>query len=260
MKIRESAVAGSFYPNDADLLGAHLASMLLGEFVENQTTPRALIVPHAGYQYSGSIASSAYAWLRKKNSVFNTVVIFGPSHKVPVKGCVTCTADIFDTPLGQVKVDRALISKLIDRQLLTSNDEAHEHEHSIEVQLPFLQVCLNDFQIVPVVVGESAAETISNIISFLGMRNDVLFIISSDMSHYLGYESAKQVDSQSIRQILSGNFELNFNQACGAECINGLMFIVREHGLNIQLVNAANSGDSGGDKEKVVGYASFVIY
>lgn len=256
--IRPSSVAGMFYPGEKDVL-AHEVRALINSARSNQLTPKALIVPHAGYIYSGATAACAYAALTGTASKIRRVVLLGPTHRVSVRGLALPGANAFDTPLGRVQIDLSAV-KIIENlpQVLVSS-QAHAHEHSLEVQLPFLQTVLPDFKLLPLAVGMATAEEVAEVIELLWGGEETLIVISSDLSHYLPYEIARQKDESTVQCVLNESLLTSFDQACGAIPINGMILAARKHNLSVHLLDQRNSGDTAGSKEGVVGYASFAF-
>ncbi len=260
MNIREAAVAGQFYPADKKRLTRDLAQLLASDNVSTTDIPRALIVPHAGYIYSGSTAAAAYRKLQTCKDEIKKVILLGPAHRVFLRGMALPSVEKFKTPLGDVKLDRETIDSLITLPGLTVSDEAHRLEHSLEVQLPFLQALLDDFTLVPVVVGESSPQQVATLIDTLAAIPNSLIVISSDLSHFHDYNTAQKIDASTSERILQKSSQLTGEEACGARAINGLMASSFAQSLNIQLLAACNSGDTAGDKNRVVGYASFLLH
>jgi len=259
-RIRPAAVAGRFYPaNPAEL------RRLIASFLENCPPasgpgPKAVIAPHAGYIYSGPIAASAYAlWLPVRQSI-RRVVLLGPSHFVGFKGLATSSAEEFATPLGLVPVDVEgvrLACRLSQVQVL---DEAHSMEHALEVQLPFLQVVLEEFKIVPLVVGMTRAEEIAEVLELFWDEPQTRFVISSDLSHYLDWGQARMLDEQTAEAIERLDPKgIAENQACGRLPIRGLLQAAARRGLRARTVDLRNSGDTAGPKQRVVGYGAFAF-
>jgi AmmeMemoRadiSam system protein B len=256
--MRPAAVAGMFYPGSARALGAEVGGMLEHANIAAEVA-KALIVPHAGYVYSGPIAASAYVALRKSAAVIRRVVIFGPAHRVWVPGVAASSADLFETPLGRVPVDRAAIDAVADLPQVEVNDAAHAGEHSLEVQLPFLQAVLDDFSIAPFVVGGATAAQVAEVMDRLWGGPETLIVVSSDLSHYLPYADAQRIDRATVDSILHRHALGHHEQACGATPINGLLEVARRRNLNPALLDLRNSGDTAGDKSRVVGYAAFTF-
>jgi AmmeMemoRadiSam system protein B len=259
MKLREAVVAGQFYPDSAQELRTEIGSFLTPPTSEVKV--HALIVPHAGYCYSGAVAGYAYAYLKPFAAKIKRVVLLGPSHRVPLHGCAISDYDLFTSPLGKIKTDTRLYKELLRLSEVNLDDSAHLWEHSLEVQLPFLQYCLNDFQIVPIVVGYCQPETVSDLLKVLKVDDpDTLVVVSSDLSHYHPYQEAQQLDNQTINKILDFDNRLAGDNACGCFAVNGLLDYAKNEHWKIKLVKKANSGDLFAGKNEVVGYASFILY
>jgi AmmeMemoRadiSam system protein B len=221
--------------------------------------PKALIVPHAGYIYSGPIAASAYARLVPGRSLIRRVVLLGPVHRVPIRGLALPGADSFVTPLGAVTVDAEAAARLHAMPQVVESEPAHSLEHSLEVQLPFLQTILEEFTLVPLVVGDASPSEVAEVIERLWGGPETLIVVSSDLSHYHRYERAAEIDSSTVDDILALADTLDHEQACGATPINGFALCARRHGLKPELLDLRNSGDTAGEKSRVVGYAAFAF-
>ena len=222
-------------------------------------TPKALIVPHAGYVYSGTTAAAAYARLAPARDKIRRVVLFGPTHRVPVRGLALSSAGAFATPLGNVGIDRGAAKTALDLPQVHASDAAHAFEHSLEVQLPFLQVVLDAFEIVPFAVGNAMPEEVAEVIEALWGGPETMIVVSSDLSHYRRYAEAQAIDRATADAILGLWPGLDHDQACGATPVNGLMLSARARGLTAELLDLCNSGDTAGDRSCVVGYASFAF-
>jgi len=261
--IRAPAVAGLFYPGDAEVLARDVQALLNAATQTKSPagTPKALIVPHAGYIYSGAVAASAYARLLPLRDIIKRVVLLGPAHRYAVRGLALPGTLAFETPLGLVQIDREAITRLLVRPMpqLTTSAAAHAQEHSLEVQLPFLQQVLGDFRIVPLAVGDAAPEAVTEIIEALWGGPETLIVVSSDLSHYLPYQAAQNIDQQTCAAIARLQTLDSHEQACGATSINGLLLAARRHRLRPHLLDLRNSGDTAGDRERVVGYAAFAF-
>jgi AmmeMemoRadiSam system protein B/AmmeMemoRadiSam system protein A len=263
--IRPPAVAGTFYPGDPANLQDELANCLAAPsaptFQSSATeTLKAVIVPHAGYIYSGGTAGHAYARLAPLAGRIRRVVLLGPCHRVSVRGLAVPTVRAFATPLGSIALDRAAIDGLADLPQVVVSDDAHAGEHSLEVQLPFLQTVLGKFELVPLAVGDASATDVAEVLDRLWGGPETLIVISSDLSHFHSYREAQSIDKDTAEHILALDQLTSFEQACGALPINGLLAVARRRGLRIERVAQCNSGDTAGDKSRVVGYASFVLY
>ena len=259
-KTRPAAVAGSFYPGAADQLAATLSAMLGAARAGAPASPiKALVVPHAGYIYSGPIAASAYALLAPQRSSITRVVLLGPCHRVAVRGLALPTARAFATPLGDIPVDEGLESALLDLPQIQRSDAPHQLEHSLEVQLPFLQTVLQSFTLLPLAVGDATVPEVAEVLNRIWGGPETLIVISSDLSHYHGYAEAQRRDQATVEKILALQPLDSFEQACGALPVNGLIVAAARHGLRPRLVDLRNSGDSAGDRDRVVGYASLAF-
>lgn len=260
MSTRKAAVAGYFYEADKARLQQHVNQLLAGADSAMAEPPNALIVPHAGYIYSGSTAAHAYRCLRSDPDRIRRVLLIGPAHRVYLRGMAIPSVDRFATPLGEIPLDRPaldLIERLPDVQV---DDEAHREEHSLEVQLPFLQTVLNEFSLVPVVVGAAAAESVAAVIDALASDEHTLVVISSDLSHFLSYRDAKKIDASTCAHIVDKSTSLSGEEACGARAINGLMASETANSLEVSMLHACNSGDTAGSPNRVVGYAAFALH
>ncbi|MCW8995989.1 MAG: AmmeMemoRadiSam system protein B [Psychromonas sp.] len=261
MRYREAVVAGQFYPQSAATLRADIDSFLTPP-EKPEIHAHALIVPHAGYCYSGAIAGGAYAYLKAFADDIKRVIILGPSHRVALRGCALCDYDAFTSPLGEIEVADQGYEQLLQLDAVQITDPAHQLEHSLEVQLPFLQSCLNDFKIVPIVVGYCPPHIITRILTLLDVNNaSTLVVVSSDLSHYHPYLQAQKLDNKSINKILNYDSTLTGEDACGCFSVNGLLDYAKREKWKIKLIKKANSGDIvSSHKNEVVGYASFVLY
>lgn len=260
--VRPAAVAGTFYPGLPDLLSSTLANLLATARAQTEdlpTPPKALIVPHAGYIYSGAMAALAYAQLRALRQTIRRVLLLGPVHRVPVRGLALPGATAFATPLGTVGVDPAAVAALTQLPQVVSSPAAHAQEHALEVQLPFLQTVLDDFQLLPLAVGDATPDEVAEVLEALWGGPETLIVISSDLSHYRSYAAAQRMDQDTVQRILALEGPLNHDQACGGTPINGLLLAARHHGLAPRLLGLGNSGDTAGDKHQVVGYTAMAF-
>lgn len=258
--LRPPAVAGLFYPADADGLHAQVAAYLSAAVpAENIAAAKALIVPHAGYIYSGAVAATAYAGLSLRREIIRRVIILCPTHRVPVPGMALPAAQSFATPLGAVAVDREAWLLVKELPGVVVDDLPHSREHAIEVQLPFLQTALDHFAILPLAVGDADPKLVAHVLESLWGGPETLIVISSDLSHYYPYQQASWRDKATIAQILQLDASLEHEQACGATPINGLLLAARNHHLSPHVLDLRNSGDTAGDRNRVVGYTAIAF-
>jgi AmmeMemoRadiSam system protein B/AmmeMemoRadiSam system protein A len=259
---RFAAVAGMFYPGEARALATELDELLGG--VEQSEPrlgfPKALIVPHAGYIYSGPIAARAYEELGNARGIVRRVVMLGPVHRVPVRGLAIPTDDAFATPLGSVPIDRQALDSVRDMPQIVASDLAHLQEHALEVQLPFLQRQLGEFSLAPFAVGSASVPEVAAVIERLWGGPETLIVISTDLSHYHAYAEAREIDRSTVTRIAGFAADLDHEEACGATPLNGFLSAARKRGLGIKLLGACNSGDTAGGKGKVVGYSAFALH
>ncbi len=259
MNIRYPAVAGSFYPESAEVLQKTVNQLLKSAPVK-PCHPKALIAPHAGYKYSGEIAAAAYNTLSDMANTIQKVVLLGPSHRVPLRGIALTDCDTFQTPLGDIPVDPDALDKIFTIPSVTISGQAHAWEHSIEVHLPFLQQMLNAFSLVPLLVGEASPEDVCEVLTALWGEEETLIVVSTDLSHYHQYEKAQQLDYITTEAIEHFTTHLNGNQACGCNPLNGLLLAAKQHGLHLTTLDLRNSGDTAGPKDHVVGYGAYAIH
>lgn len=262
--IRRPAVAGAFYPGSRQVLSRDIETLLDAVAPDtdqaiSQAPPKAIVVPHAGYIYSGQTAASAYARLAAGRKSIKRVILLGPVHRVPVRGLALPGVDAFATPLGEIGLDQAAIALLAGMKQVVVSPAVHAQEHSLEVQLPFLQSVLDDFKLVPLAVGDATAAEVAQVLEVLWGGPETVIVVSSDLSHYLPYADARAVDLQTVRSILGMNASLTHSQACGGTPVNGLLLAAGKHHLHPQLLGLCNSGDTAGDRSRVVGYASFIF-
>ena len=259
--LRPPAVAGAFYPGDPQALIGEVDELLDG--VESHDVrfghPKVLIVPHAGYIYSGATAAHAYSELIPARGIVKRVVLLGPVHRVAVRGLALPGVDEFATPLGRIPLDAGAVALLGDLPQVVTSAPAHAMEHSLEVQLPFLQRVLGDFALVPLAVGDATGEQVSEVIERLWGGPETLIVISTDLSHYHEYEHAQKIDADTADRIGRLETGLNHQQACGATPLNGLLALARKKGLSIRRLSVCNSGDTAGGRGRVVGYSAFAL-
>jgi AmmeMemoRadiSam system protein B len=260
--VRQAAVAGTFYPAQKQSLAQDVRTRLGRQrtvFGEVLCVPKAIVVPHAGYIYSGDTAALAYARLAAGRSVIRRVVLLGPVHRVAVRGLALPGADAFATPLGEVALDLSAIEKISHLPQVVVSAAAHAQEHSLEVQLPFLQTVLDDFKLLPLAVGDATAAEVALVLEALWGGPETLLVISTDLSHFLSYGDAQVVDQETVQRILHLDGSLTHHQACGATPLNGLLLAAEKRHLQAQLLGQCNSGDTAGDKNRVVGYAAIAL-
>jgi AmmeMemoRadiSam system protein B/AmmeMemoRadiSam system protein A len=259
--IRPAAVAGTFYPGDRASLEREVAGYL-AEARPAQPAPafpKAIVVPHAGYVYSGAVAANAYALLRPARGLVKRVVLLGPCHRVAVRGLALPAASAFETPLGRVPVDAAAVQMLAGLPQVGVSAATHAQEHALEVQLPFLQTVLGEFALVPLVVGAATREQVAEVLDRLWGGPETLIVISTDLSHYKSYDAACAVDRGTVDSILAFDADLDHEQACGATPLGGFLLAAQRRGLEPELLDVRNSGDTAGGRDRVVGYASFAF-
>ena len=261
-EVRPPAVAGTFYPGTRGELDAAVRGYLADASAasEGAEVPKALIAPHAGYVYSGAVAASAYARITRARDVIRRVVLLGPAHRVPVSGLAAPEAEAFATPLGEVRLDREALDAILELPQVAAFDAAHALEHSLEVHLPFLQIALGDFALVPLVVGDAKPEEIAEVLDRLWGGEETLVVVSSDLSHFYGYTTAHRMDeatSRAIEALEPGR--IGTEQACGRIPVQGLLVAARHHGLRARAIDVRNSGDTAGPRDSVVGYGSYVF-
>jgi AmmeMemoRadiSam system protein B/AmmeMemoRadiSam system protein A len=260
--VRPAAVAGMFYPRDARALAAGVKDLLAGveDFSPRLAFPKAIVVPHAGYVYSGAVAARAYDELSGARGIVRRVVLLGPVHRVPVRGLAAPTAEAFETPLGLVPIDREALREVEDLPQVLVSDAAHAMEHSLEVQLPFLQTVLGEFSLVPFAVGSASVEEVAQVLERLWGGPETLIVVSTDLSHYHSYEEARQVDAGTVARIAAHASDIDHEEACGATPLNGLLCCAKARTIAVRLLAACNSGDTAGGRDRVVGYSSFALY
>jgi len=256
---RPPAVAGLFYPADPDVLTHDVSAMLADADEFKVGHPKALIVPHAGYIYSGPVAASGYAALKHAASDIKKVVLLGPTHRVAVHGLALPGVTAFSTPLGVVPLDMEAVQRVQRFKQVVINDAVHAQEHSLEVHLPFLQSLLHDFSLLPLAVGMATPEEVAEVLESVWGGRETLIVISSDLSHYLPYDMARHVDTATTNEILHMQSDITHDHACGATPVNGLLLLAQRHHLEPRLLDMRNSGDTAGPRDGVVGYAAFAF-
>ena len=258
--VRPAAVAGLFYPADPGTLSRTVSGLLGSAAARAARTPKAIIAPHAGYVYSGPIAASAYALLAPARNTVKRVILLGPTHRVAVRGLAVPSVGRFATPLGFVDLDTAALDELRALPQVVTRDDAHALEHSLEVHLPFLQTVLREFKLVPLAVGHAGAPEVAAVLDALWGGPETLIVVSSDLSHYLTYREAQGIDQATCAAIVALKTDVDHEQACGATPVCGLALAARRRNLQAELLDLRNSGDTAGDKNRVVGYAAFAFY
>ncbi len=257
--VRTPAVAGQFYSGNAGELSATVATLLDEAAVKETAAPKALIVPHAGYIYSGPVAASGYALLAPYREQYRRVILLGPCHRVPVRGLALSSADAFRTPLGDVPLDKDSLADL-DIAGVETFDASHRDEHSLEVHLPFLQTVLSDFSVVPIVVGDASPELVARVLDTLWGGPETLIVISSDLSHYLKYDEARVIDAETCKAIESLDaVRISHDMACGATPIAGLLVAAQRRGMAVTTLDLRNSADTAGNGMYVVGYGAWML-
>ncbi len=257
--IREPAVAGMFYPEDRQTLQRDI-DRLLTENPCQGGLPKALIVPHAGYIYSGPVAARAYNLLRPHAALIKRVILLGPSHRVALEGLALPGSDIFRTPLGDIRIDRQSAARLLDLPQVQELPLAHAQEHSLEVQLPFLQTVLRAFTLLPLVVGRCTSAAVAEVLERVWGGSETLILISTDLSHFHDYRQAQQLDQSTSELICKLREPLGGEQACGCYPLNGLLRELKRRTMEVQLLELKNSADTAGSKHRVVGYGAYAAY
>jgi len=259
-RVRPAACAGRFYPAEPDTLRHMVREFLKSARLPEGSPPKAIIAPHAGYIYSGPIAGAAYGALGRDREVIQRIVLLGPSHYAPLRGLATSSAEAFASPLGDVPLDRAAVQAAEALPHVTPSDGAHAPEHCLEVQLPFLQLVLGDFSLVPLLVGDATPEEVARVLAALWGGPETRVIVSSDLSHYQGYHAAMALDATTARAIESLRADdVEDDGACGCRPIRGLLHQARKVGLKAKTLDLRNSGDTAGPRDQVVGYGAFVF-
>ena len=252
--------SGKFYPSDPSQLNRMVTDFVSAAKVAGDVTAKAIIAPHAGYIYSGVVAGAAFARFERDHEAIRKIVLLGPSHRVSFEGIALSHAEAFGTPLGAVSVDKEAIDQIRTLPQVRVFEAAHEHEHSLEVELPFLQAVLDEFSIVPLVVGQATDQEICEVIEKLWGGRETRIVVSSDLSHYHDYKTARQIDQETARSIEEcGGEKIGSKQACGYLPIRGLLRSARHHALEAQTVDLRNSGDTAGPRDRVVGYGAFAL-
>jgi AmmeMemoRadiSam system protein B len=257
--IRPPAVAGTFYPDDPERLTRQVRSLLAAAEAPAMR-PKALIAPHAGYVYSGPVAASAYKALASCRDQIGRVVLLGPCHRVPVHGLAAPESEAFATPLGDVPLDSEALARIGALPQVTVSEAAHAEEHSLEVQLPFLQLSLGSFRLVPLVVGDATPDEVAEVLELLWGGPETLIVVSSDLSHYYDYATARRLDANTCRAIETLHPEaLDHESACGRHPVRGLLVAAGRKGLAAHTLDLRSSGDTAGPRDQVVGYGAWLF-
>jgi hypothetical protein len=249
-----------FYPAAADQLRNEVTALLGSATASMDSAPKVLIVPHAGYVYSGPVAAEAYRLLAPARDTITRVVLLGPAHRVYLEGMAVPSSAGFATPLGTVRIDSDAVAAIKDLPGVCVSDNAHRDEHSLEVQLPFLQATLDNFSLLPIVVGRCPPDAVAEVIDAAWGGAETLIVVSTDLSHYLPYDEARRVDQTPCTRIVDKATNLTGNEACGAYAVNGLMSARRCTQMHIDAIDLRNSGDTAGSKDRVVGYGAFALH
>lgn len=265
LTVRHPAVAGRFYPGQpADLRVSVRRFVEMGQHQHPPLASRlkAIIVPHAGYDFSGPVAGTAYAQLSRIADSVTRVILLGPAHFVRFAGMAVSDADLFETPLGEVSVDSESVQRLLQLPQVCSLDEAHACEHSLEVQLPFLQETLGtDYALTPVAVGKASVEEVVEALEEVWGGPETVLVVSSDLSHYHDHATATRIDRETTSLIERLRWEeLNGKRACGYAVLRGLLEIAKRRGLKVTTLDVRNSGDTAGPRDHVVGYGAYAIH
>lgn len=256
---RPPAVAGTFYPDNPNTLRNDVLQYISDAKAIHGPRPKFLIVPHAGYIYSGSTAAYAYRHIKPYGEGITRVVLMGPAHRVPLRGLAIPSMSQFSSPLGDINLDEQNLEKLEALDFVSVNDTAHALEHSLEVQLPFLQSVLNEFTLTPIIVGKCSPKELAMLINILWGGNETLFICSTDLSHYHAYSDAKKIDAITCDKIKNIQNNISGEQACGCYPLNGVLQVAQERHLEVKQLYYCNSGDTAGAQDAVVGYGAFII-
>jgi MEMO1 family protein len=257
---RAPAVAGSFYPRSAETLSRTIAALLADAGDPKRPRPRGVIVPHAGYAYSGRVAASAFADVRGLRGQIERAVVIGPAHFVPFHGIAAPSDSFFATPLGEVPIDVATIAALSAETLVALDNKPHTREHALEVELPFLQTIFGEVPIVPLLFGSTSAGAVAAAIARV-WTDDTLLVVSSDLSHFEDYWSACRHDNHTAAAIEAfAEAVIGPSDACGHLAIRGALIEAARRGLDIERRALCNSGDTCGDRQRVVGYGAWAFY
>ena len=256
-KYRNPAVAGYFYPIDSAVLSQELDQLLSLGYQQHQSQPKIIVVPHAGYQFSAVAAAQAYLPLKDYAENIKNVILLGPSHYEPLDGAALPKEQYFKTPLGNIEINKDIANSLLKSNTIKINSKAHEKEHSLEVQLPFLQKLIPNFQIVPIVYGNLDTQEMADILLPYLQRDDTLLVVSADLSHYHPYDEAMQMDLQTAAKVEEGQDDIDYHHSCGAGGINTAIKLAKKLNYKPEVLALINSGDVSQDKSRVVGYGAW---
>jgi len=261
-RIRPPAVAGLFYPDDPAQLEHYVRAVLARAMEEIPPLGKveAVVAPHAGYRFSGPVAAHSFAALGQRRDI-SRILLLGPAHTVPLRGIAAPSWDGFATPLGVVAVDAQAREAVSALDQVIVDDVPHAREHALEVELPFLQVLYPDVPVLPLVVGETTPEEVAEVIEVVrALDPHTAVVVSSDLSHYESYEQARAHDALTARKIAALDYRhIDPHDACGARPLSGLLYVARLHGWKPVLLDLRNSGDTAGDKSRVVGYGAWAF-
>jgi MEMO1 family protein len=259
MRVRPPAVAGLFYPAEPSELESAIEAFLKGH-AGTGPVPKAIVAPHAGYVYSGPIAGSAFARVVPARGRITRVVLLGPAHRTPDAGIAASGAEAFATPLGQLAVDTGARDALVDAGLVAIRDDAHAEEHSLEVQLPFLQVGLGDVTVLPLAVGQVAPDLVAEVLDRVWGGEETLVVVSTDLSHYRDHATATELDRRTADAVIARRpARLGRYDACGVIPLQGLLMAADARGLGVELLDLRTSADTAGGPDQVVGYGAFAV-
>ena len=256
--VRPAAVAGQFYTGSAEELHAQVQGYLADDDLRSTgPCPKAVIAPHAGFAYSGPVAASAFRSLVPDATSIRRIILLGPAHRLHVRGLALSGQDAFATPLGVVPVDRELVEIISGLPQVSINQAAHAPEHCLEVELPFLQTLLASFSILPLLISDASLTEVAEVLDSVWGGPETRIVISSDLSHYLSYSAAEELDRETSQQVLTFRSDIETYRACGAGAINGFLAAARQRDLTPRVLDLRNSGDTAGDRMRVVGYGAF---
>lgn len=259
--LKQPIAAGRFYPGEPETLCRTVRTLLEGSpTAAGAPAPKALIVPHAGYVYSGTVAGAAFARLRPDARSIRRVLLLGPAHFVPFGGLAVPEAEELSTPLGAVPIDRALREKVLSFRQVRRSDEPYIPEHSLEVELPFLQEVLPTCRLLPLLVGEADPQEVGEVLEAAWGGPETRVVVSSDLSHYHDAGTARRLDGETAGWIEGMRSPIPADRACGAAPISGLLWLARRRRMRVETLLLLHSGDTGGPADRVVGYGAFLFF